>query len=121
MIRLSGISALCFGLFGIVFSCGPTGNFNQTSSADDNRASRDAFADEDSKTLGLAGQGDRICRLNYSFVKKDAIGNYSVVGEGSTSDNLPRAGFGRGCLNFCVAAFDGLMRNNQPNGTEILI
>ena len=71
--------------------------------------------------MGLAGMGDRICRLNFDLVKKDAAGNYSVVGNGTNTDNLSRTGFGRGCLNFCVAAFDELMKVNKPNGIEILV
>lgn len=121
MLKFSKISALCLGFAGLVISCGPTGNMNQTASTESNLADSEAFSSEESATLGLAGQGDRICRLDYSFVKKDAKGNYSKVGDGSTTDNLPRTGFGRGCLNFCVATFDELMKNNQPNGVEILI
>jgi hypothetical protein len=120
MINFVRITALCLGVIAAV-SCGPTGNMNQTASTETKLAAEELeFADE-SATLGLAGQGDRICRLNYQFVRKDAVGNYSIVGSGSTSDGTPRSGFGRGCLNYCVSAFDSLMTANQPNGIEILV
>jgi hypothetical protein len=102
-------------------ACGPTSNSNQTASVSTNLAEEDGILKEESANLGLAGTGDRICRLNFDLVKKDANGNYSVSGSGSTTDNLPRTGFGRGCLEFCVASFDELMKVNKPNGIEILV
>lgn len=120
MIRFKNFSALCLGVIALV-SCGPTGNMNQAASTESKPAAGEReFADE-AASLGLTGQGDRICRLDYSLVKKDAKGNYSVVGQSSATDNTPRTGFGRGCLNYCVAAFNDLMKTNQPNGVEILV
>lgn len=107
-----------------IVSCGPTANKNQHS-AETHAASAKSLSDdwneEEQAPLSLTGLGDRVCRLNYSFVKKSADGNYSVVGDGSTSDGLPRGGYGRGCINFCLVTFDELAKNNAPNGIEILV
>ncbi|MEY4064703.1 MAG: hypothetical protein RIR26_911 [Pseudomonadota bacterium] len=107
-----------------IVSCGPTANKNHlnaethTASA---KSSSDDLNEEEQAPLGLTGLADRVCRLNYSFVKKSADGNYSVVGDGSTSDGVPRGGYGRGCINFCLVTFDELTKNNAPNGVEILV
>jgi hypothetical protein len=106
-----------------IVACGPTSNNNQTASAESAKMQiqEDDDSVEESASLGLAGTGDRICKLSYELVKKDAAGNYSVSASGVQTDNLNRTGFGRGCLNFCVAAFDELMKVNKPNGIEILV
>lgn len=60
----------------------------------------------------LAGLGERVCKLSYSYVKKDASGNFSKIVDHEVSDNITRSGFGRGCLNWCVSAFDQLKTAN---------
>jgi hypothetical protein len=107
-----------------IVSCGPTANKNKPAVGTHVNAANslsDDWSEEEQAPLGLTGLGDRVCRLNYSFVKKSADGNYSVVGEGSTSDGVPRGGYGRGCINFCLVTFDELAKNNAPNGIEILV
>ncbi|NBX18770.1 MAG: hypothetical protein EBR09_15560, partial [Proteobacteria bacterium] len=83
-----------------IVACGPTSNNNQTASAESAKMQiqEDDDSVEESASLGLAGTGDRICKLSYELVKKDAAGNYSVSASGVQTDNLNRTGFGRGCL-----------------------
>ncbi len=120
MINFKGLFALCLGVVSLV-GCGPTSNTNQTASTDSKGLGPDLEYSDEMASFGLAGMGDRICRLNYSLVKKDNKGNYSVVGQSSQTDNTARTGFGRGCLNYCVAAFDELMKANAATGTEVLV
>lgn len=77
--------------------------------------------DEDlSAPLSLAGLGDRVCKLHYSFVKKKGT-DFEVIAEDSISDNAKRSGFGRGCMNFCIATFDALRAENEKKGVSVLI
>ncbi|MEN9825227.1 MAG: hypothetical protein RI953_972 [Pseudomonadota bacterium] len=114
----STLAASVFAVFGIA-ACGPTANLNEVATVS---MSAQSMLDEDEiAPLGLTGLGDRVCRLSFSFVKKDAAGNYSVVGDGTTTDGLARTGFGRGCVNFCLTTFDELMKVNAANNVQILV
>jgi|GEM_PF-733538 len=101
-------------------ACGPTSNTN--TSTNSLSAKEEAMLDEDvSAPLGLQGLGDRFCRLNFSFVKKDAGGNFSVVGSGTTTDGVARTGFGVGCVQFCAKALNELISVNEKNGISVLM
>ncbi|MFZ9520455.1 MAG: hypothetical protein ACO3A4_08260 [Silvanigrellaceae bacterium] len=114
----SGLAITLLAGVGVV-SCGPTSNLNQVATVS---TSESSLLDEDEAApLGLAGLGDRVCRLDFSFVKKDAAGNYSAVGLGTTTDGVSRTGFGRGCVNFCLTTFDELMKANAANNIQVLV
>jgi hypothetical protein len=78
--------------------------------------------EELSAPLSLAGLGDRVCVLKYSFVKKKGA-DFDLIANDQLSDNSKRAGFGRGCMNFCIAAFDQLREKNEEEkkGISVLI
>lgn len=71
--------------------------------------------------LALTGLGDRLCSLRFWIVKKEADGNFKRIGASQFGDPSPREGFGRGCLQFCLTAFDQMRAVNKKDGNEILI
>lgn len=76
--------------------------------------------EEESAPLMLTGLGDRVCILRYAYVEKKGT-DFEVIANDSVSDNSKRPGFGRGCMNFCVASFDALREKNEAEGRSILI
>ena len=76
--------------------------------------------EELSAPMFLAGLGDRVCVLNYSYVKKKGT-DFELIAEDKVTDNAKRPGFGRGCMNFCIAAFDELRKKNEEKGLSVLI
>jgi hypothetical protein len=100
-------------------ACGPTGNTNLLSA--NTSAIELTNGEDDAAPLGLAGVGDRVCRLNFSFLTKDAAGMHTLLGDATISDNVKRTGYGAGCLQFCSAAFDELRKMNEPNGKHVFV
>jgi hypothetical protein len=119
MFRLKS-SALCIvsGLFAAV-ACGPTGNTNLN--AANTNAIELTNGEDDAAPLGLAGVGDRVCRLNFAFLSKDAAGMHTVLGEFTHTDGVKRTGYGAGCLQFCAASFEELRKVNEPNGKHVFV
>lgn len=80
----------------------------------------DGVDEEAAAPMYLTGLGDRICELKFDYVKKKGA-DFEVVASDKVSDNAARSGFGRGCLNFCIASFDALRKENTKNNVSILV
>lgn len=104
-------------------SCAESNNANVSSAgAATAMKASPLFSDEDEAApLGLSGVGDRVCKLSFAFLGKDAKGVYSYQGEDVITDGINRTGYGGGCLEFCAQAFRALREENELNGRFVFV